>query len=547
MKRGRLLARVFCLLLLIPMAYGLIGCTSSGGSDGDGAGAKAVSNIQISTAGYNFGTISIGETSAPYTVTISNNGGKELNVSGMVLSNDINFSLDFKGHFNACGSESPTIAAGGSCAVEVRFRPDEEKAYDETLTISSDDPDTPDMVVKLKGEGVFLQVAELVFSPSGFDFGSVTVGNSIPLAVTIANNGPVDLDISDLQLSDIANFLLDENAGTNPCGAAPLTLQNNDSCTVEISFMPQGEGQYSATFDVTSNDPDSPNSMALAGVGELIASLNVIINQIKSDCPEITIYVSVTDQTGFPITDLEESNFTVFENGTQVLITDFAFIKDIISPIAAAVVMDYSGSMENSAINAMEIAAKNFVDLMGNDDEAEVIKFAETVEVFQPFTSNKFALKAAIDQEYTSGRKRTRLFDAIWKALDDTASIPDKRSAVIVLTDGDDDDSEDYDLTDVIAKAVSEGIPVYTIGLGDDISQIDLTQLAEETGGQFFLAPTPDQLQSIYRKISLLLENEYLITYESVLQGGLPATLQVQVIDNPLKATSGPRDFMACP
>ena len=498
MKRSKLLAGVCCLLLLIPMAYALIGC-SSGGGGGGGAGAGGPANIEVSSTGFNFGTITIGTTSAPFTITISNTGGSDLKVSGMVLSNDINFSLDFQGHFNACGSQSPTIAAGGSCTVEVTFRPDDQKAYDETLTISSDDADTPDFVVTLKGEGVPLAVTELVISPPSFDFGGVTVGNTVPLDVTLTNNGSVDLNISSLDLSDLANFFLDASAGANPCGATPVVLQNNESCTVVISFMPAGPGQISATFDVTSNDPDSPNSMSLVGVGELIANLNVMINQIITVCPEVTLYVSVSDQAGFPITDLVKDNFTVFENGTQVVITDFAFLQDILSPIAAALVMDYSGSMEKSAIDAMEIAAKDFVDLLRNDDEAEIIKFAETVEVFQTFTSDKIALKAAIDQDYTAGRKETRLFDAIWKAIDYTASIPGpaKRSAVIVLTDGDDDDSEDYKLADVIAKAVCEGIPVFTIGLGDDIAEVDLTQIAAETVGQFFHAATPAQLQSV--------------------------------------------------
>ena len=99
----------------------------------------------------------------------------------------------------------------------------------------------------------------------------------------------------------------------------------------------------------------------------------------------------------------------------------------------------------------------------------------------------------------------------------------------------------------MIAKAVCEGIPVFTIGLGDDIAEIDLTKIATETGGQYFHAPTPAQLQSVYHKISLLLENQYVITYQSGLQGKLPATLQVQVIDIPFTGISDPRNFTSCP
>jgi hypothetical protein len=57
---------------------------------------------------------------------------------------------------------------------------------------------------------------------------------------------------------------------------------------------------------------------------------------------------------------------------------------------------------------------------MRTQDIGQVIKFESTVEVVQPFTSDKAALQNAIAAPFGANGS-TKLYDAAFKAVDDTA------------------------------------------------------------------------------------------------------------------------------
>jgi hypothetical protein len=84
---------------------------------------------------------------------LSNTGSAELHVSGIVLSNTTNFTLDVNGGSNPCGSTSPTIPTGQNCTVSARFGPFSTGVFSSTLRVDSDDPDTPSLSVSLTGSG----------------------------------------------------------------------------------------------------------------------------------------------------------------------------------------------------------------------------------------------------------------------------------------------------------------------------------------------------------------------------------------------------------
>ena len=168
--------------------------------------------------------------------------------------------------------------------------------------------------------------------------------------------------------------------------------------------------------------------------------------------------------------------------------------------------MDYSGSITDiqDAVDDMEESAANFVDqlrnLPGVVDEAEIIKFDTIVEVVQGFTSDKDLLKAAIYAPWDNGTETT-LYDAVVKAVDDTALRSKDRKAVIVITDGEDISASLQILNDVINDANNNGVPIFTVGLGNFNTAI-LQQMADDTGGQFFEATTSDNLRTIYQQLA---------------------------------------------
>lgn len=395
--------------------------------------------------------------------------------------------------------------------------------------------------------------------PADHDFGIVTLANMPdPLEVKIQNNGSANLAVSDIALSDNDNFKLDLSGGSNPCNLSSPIMGAGEVCSVEVAFEPTVAGSFNAALTIESNDNDNPLfKVNLSGIFEAVSNLTVRINQVETDlnCPaaQITAYVSVTDQGGYAVTDLTDSNFAVFEDDSEMVLTDFSFVSQVFKPISVGVVLDYSGSIIDKEENVvdMEEAAAEFVDQLGDADEAEIVKFASEVEVMQAFTSDKDLLHAAIITTADIGRW-TALYDGVWQAVDDTASRVKDRKAVIVMTDGVDIGPEgnqmsSKEISDIIDYANNTGIPIFTIGVGNFDTGI-LEQMAEDTGGQFYKSDTTDNLRTIYRQLAeLLFENQYILDYDSALGAGVAADLNIEAVLSPTTFGEHTKEITPCP
>ncbi|MBK7494134.1 MAG: VWA domain-containing protein [Candidatus Omnitrophica bacterium] len=98
------------------------------------------------------------------------------------------------------------------------------------------------------------------------------------------------------------------------------------------------------------------------------------------------------------------------------------------------------------------------------------------------------------------------------------------RKAIILLTDGKDDDGTGAQLSrtplnNAIMAAQRSHIPVFTIGLGEEISQSTLEKIADETGGEYLFAPNGADLDDLYSEIASELgrgdEGYYRLTYRA--------------------------------
>lgn len=323
------------------------------------------------------------------------------------------------------------------------------------------------------------------------------------------------------------------------------TLAPSGTCTLTIRFSPSSQNAFDDSFDIPSNTGQTLMNVGLSGEG---VSYNVSINQVdKSACPTIKLLVTVTDSNDDPVISLAPDNFSVFEDGNMKNILNFS--NTVSGPISVALALDYSGSIQ-PYISDVEDAAQSFIDQLSfsNGDEAAILKFAASIETTQPFTSDSTSLNNAIyNIPFTGNTDKTLLYDAVWQAVDLT-SDPSRnaRRAVVVLTDGIDEGSVDHDLADVIEKANDSGVPIFTIGLGNTYLP-PLQTMADETGGQFFSAPTSNDLQDIYKQIAQILTNQYEIEYQSSSTGGDSIVLNVKVADsNGLKGEDS-KSVTGCP
>jgi Ca-activated chloride channel family protein len=100
---------------------------------------------------------------------------------------------------------------------------------------------------------------------------------------------------------------------------------------------------------------------------------------------------------------------------------------------------------------------------------------------------------------------------------------------------------------EVISEAQAQGIPIFTVGLGDLIDRNSLVQIAEQTGGQFYNPTTPENLRTVYIQLAeSLINNQYVIEYDSNLNQLDSGTLQIGVTYSGLSDEDF-MDFEVCP
>ncbi len=151
-------------------------------------------------------------------------------------------------------------------------------------------------------------VSKFVASPnvglsSPLNFGNQNVGTtSAPQNVTVTNTGNKNLTISAVSFTgtNAAEF-----SQTNTC-SAPVVA--GKTCTVSVSFAPAASGTRTASLSLTDNAPDSPELLAVSGVG------------VSSGSPSVTL--SATSLT-FPTTLVKNNSaplsVTLTNSGTGTL------------------------------------------------------------------------------------------------------------------------------------------------------------------------------------------------------------------------------------
>jgi VWFA-related protein len=409
------------------------------------------------------------------------------------------------------------------------------------------------------GGGSTPPTASIVIQPGSFDFGLVTEGNleEVPARrFTIRNNGTSSYSLSSIRLEGInsAEFDLDVSAGDSPCGSAVLPLGPGASCQVDVRFAARSFGDFSATLAVQSNDPVAPTvSSALRGSYAEVQEVNVAVSQINA-CPRevpAKVFVSVTDQGGFPVRGLGLLDFRLQELGNEAVLDSADSVAAANASISLSIMMDYSNTIKNSpgAVENMEEAASVLAQKLSEQDEADIAKFSSSVRfMLDDFSSDKAAVLEAIATDPGLGGG-SAIYDAILAVIDRLKVRTLDRKAVVILTDGR-DSSISSELSTVIAAALEDDIPVFPVAFGN-ANAVDLTQLAQDTGGVFYEPAAAENLGAVYQQLAnLLFEDQYVLSYLSALPADTAAALEVFVEftkDGKIFGGSGSKTLLACP
>src|SRR5262249_28530149 len=139
-------------------------------------------------------------------------------------------------------------------------------------------------------------------------------------------------------------------------------------------------------------------TLAVGALVALTCAAGIAQQRFKAGVELVSLNVTVTDGSHY-VTDLEQADFEVFEDGAK---HDITFFTQVQPPIALAILLDPSARMEEKLPIAQE-AAIGFVKRMRKEDVSEIVDFDSQVRILQGFTNDSALLEKAIRDTAVNG------------------------------------------------------------------------------------------------------------------------------------------------
>jgi Ca-activated chloride channel family protein len=244
-----------------------------------------------------------------------------------------------------------------------------------------------------------------------------------------------------------------------------------------------------------------------------------VFAQFRSDTRLVVLHASVTDRKGKLLTNLNQDDFKIFENGQPQQIKIFKR-EDV--PVSLGIVIDDSGSMSTKRTR-VEAAALAMVRESNPQDEVCVVNFNDDAFLDVPFTNDVHKLEQGLAR--IDSRGGTAMRDALNMSLDYTREKAKKdKKVLLVITDGN-DNASNVSLESVVRRANQADTLVYAIGLFTEEEKHEagkarraLKELTSATGGLAFYPKDVNEVQALAVEVARDIRRQYTIYYTPAIQ-----------------------------
>jgi VWFA-related protein len=240
---------------------------------------------------------------------------------------------------------------------------------------------------------------------------------------------------------------------------------------------------------------------------------------IKLGVNEVNLIFTVTDKHGRYNPNLQQSDFALLDDSKAPAKVN-SFHQQINLPLRVGILIDTSTSIRSRFQFEQQSANEFFLEMLkSKNDRAFVMGFDVTPTVTQDWTNNIDGLETGVNKLRPGGG--TALYDAVYtacrdKLLDVSRGQEPTRKAIVLLSDGEDNQSRAY-LDEAIKECQRAETIIYGIstnwtpsrGKGDKV----LAQMAQDTGGQVFFPPTVEEVSNSFKDIEEELRSQYALTY----------------------------------
>ncbi len=269
---------------------------------------------------------------------------------------------------------------------------------------------------------------------------------------------------------------------------------------------------------------------------------------IRVDSTVVKLNVGVVDASGRSITNLNGSDFSIYEDGVKQEISRF---EATTAPFSVVMLLDMSGSTLGFR-QVIQQSATRFIDALSPEDRIAVVEFSEKANLLNDFSTDRRPVVNSI--RVANGRGKTNLFKALDFALTKLSKETTRRKAIIVLTDGGDssvreddrdllqrvpedqlaeriDPAKNATLQNTLSRSDAQGVTIYPLALptGDPTKLADPTPfqialfqaarsrlkiIADRTGGSMHTINRLEEMGKLYAVVAAEMRTLYTLEYQ---------------------------------
>ncbi len=260
-------------------------------------------------------------------------------------------------------------------------------------------------------------------------------------------------------------------AGTTGAPAANTKPSGSSQATIEIPKVETAKASGEAASGATGDAKQPDNS-----------SIRVTVN-------EVIVPVTVTDDKGRFVSDLDEKDFHIFEENKPQTIRYFT--RERSQPVVVGFLLDLSSASRIHWKNYQDALIELIQNLLTGDPKYSgyLVDYAQDAEVAVNTTSDPEPLVDKVRMLKPGGG--SALYDAIYLACTSHKLVHgepiEPRRVIVIMGDGHDNASK-HSLDQVVELAQKNLVTIYCIstaafGFANE-SDANLVRLAQETGGR---------------------------------------------------------------
>ncbi|WP_170265802.1 VWA domain-containing protein [Thiohalocapsa marina] len=247
--------------------------------------------------------------------------------------------------------------------------------------------------------------------------------------------------------------------------------------------------------------------LLLVSAGAVASPSMVQVSQVVAEQPRVVAYVAVRDEAGQAVEGIEPARMQATVGATVTSVSALTPFPNTSEGVAYLFAVDVSRSIVGERFEQMKTALRDWIQALKPEDQAGLITFGSSVQTQAALTADRDMLKTAVDALAPTDQQ-TQLHAALMRGLDlsqqRAEGLPVRR-ALVLLSDGLNDDPGGVSADEVLARMGEGSVPIYAIGFSAVLDRAQreagltaLGRFARQSGGLLIDAGSGDPAAALH-------------------------------------------------